>query len=229
MGLSGNTPHSEIWTKHDPNLFVIDFEPIAKTRKMIAAHNSPWPIKIDPLKLRKTVFIIPVALSSTSYLNKLKMHMTDDAPGCSSLLVPTDLKHSEFEYVNVFCLNDFLFFNFQQHKYIDHLKIDAQGMDFEILIGCSKYLKHISYVTAELDRSYEESKNSILKLKIYMLSKGFIKVGNRASIVLSMLYNHKIICSDPIFLILDYFIKIEKIYLPTGLNQNMKYFFTFSN
>lgn len=39
---------------------------------MIAAHNSPWPIKIDPLKLRKTVFIIPVALSSTSYLNKIK-------------------------------------------------------------------------------------------------------------------------------------------------------------
>lgn len=104
----------------------------------------------------------------------------------------------------------FLFFYFQQHKYINHLKIDAQGMDLEILIGCSEYLKHISYVTPELDRSYEESKNSTLKLKIYMLSKDFIKVGNLTSIFLNMLYNNKVNCSDPTFFNLRLFYQNRK-------------------
>jgi FkbM family methyltransferase len=211
VGLSGNAPQSEIWTQHDSKVIVIGFEPIAKNRRMIAAHASPWPIKLDPLKLAKSVFIIPVALSSTSHSKKLIMHITDDDPGCSSLLTPTELKHSTFEYVPVFCLQDFfVFFDFQQHKYIDHVKIDAQGMDFEILIGCKKYLKYISYVTAEVDRSYEKSQNSIFKLKIYMLIRGFIKVGKFNSMILKLFYNHKIICSDPTFFNLRLFFQNRK-------------------
>lgn len=211
VGLSGNAPQSEIWTRLDPKLIVIGFEPIAKNRRMISAYASPWPIKLDPTKLKKVVFIINVALSSTSHSKKSIMHITDDDPGCSSLLNPTELKSSTFEYVPVFCLQDFfIFFDFQKYKYIDHLKIDAQGMDFEILIGCSKYLKYISYVTAEVDRNYEKSKNSIYKLKTYMLIRSFIKVGNLNSKILNMLYNHKIVCSDPTFFNLRLFFQNRK-------------------
>jgi len=200
VGLSGNAPHSEIWTEHDDKLVVIGFEPISKNRKMIETYSSSWPVKLNPIKLRQSVFVIPVALANNAVPKNMKIYITDEDPGCSSLLIPTQLKHTDTEYVPVYKLADFfIFFPFERFKNIDHLKIDAQGMDFEILKGCSSALKHISYVTAEVDKNYKSSKNNHFRLKIYMFGKGFIKVGNLSSIILKVLYNHEIIVSDPTF------------------------------
>jgi FkbM family methyltransferase len=200
VGLSGNAPQSEIWTEHNENLVVFGFEPISRNREMIKTYTSSWPIKLNPLKLGKSVFVIPVALSSNISTENLKMYITDDDPGCSSLLTPKQLKNTECEYVPVYTLADFfLFFPFDKFKYIDHLKIDAQGMDFEILIGCSRYLKYVSYVTAEVDLNYESSKNSIFFLNIYMFSKGFIKINIILLLVLKKLYNHEILVGDPTY------------------------------
>ena len=200
VGLSGNAPQSEIWTEHDENLVVFGFEPVSGNRKMIETYNSSWPIKLNPIKLRKSVFVIPVALSSNRSTNKLKMYITDDDPGCSSLLIPIQIQSTNCEYVPVYRLKDFfVFFPFDEFKYIDHLKIDAQGMDFEIIIGCSEYLKYISYVTAEVDQSYRNSKNSFFLLNIFMFSKGFVKVGKLSNLVLKKLFNHEILVGDPTF------------------------------
>lgn len=200
IGLSGNAPQSEIWTERDKNLLVFGFEPISRNRRMIETCTSSWPIKLNPLKIRKSVFVIPIALSSKRSAKKLKMYITDDDPGCSSLLIPKQLKNTEYEYVPVYRLADFFcFFPFHTFKHIDHLKIDAQGMDFEILIGCSRYLKYISYVTAEIDLNYESSKNSIFFLNIYMFSKGFIRIGKILPLVLKKLYNHEILVGDPTY------------------------------
>ncbi len=211
IGLSGNAPQSEIWTERDKNLLVFGFEPISTNRRMIETCTSSWPIKLNPLKLRKSVFIIPIALSSNSSTKKLKMYITDDDPGCSSLLIPKQLKNTECEYVPVYRLADFFyFFPFRTFKYIDHLKIDAQGMDFEILIGCSGYLKYVSYVTAEVDLNYESSKNSIFFLNIFMFSKGFIKIGKIFSLVLKKLYNHEILVGDPTYFTIRLFYQNRK-------------------
>jgi hypothetical protein len=110
VGLSGNAPQSEIWTQRDPELLVIGFEPLGKNRKMIADFSSPWPIKLDPHKIRKSVFVVPVALSSKRSLKDLKMYITEDDAGSSSLLVPIGLSFKEFEFVPVFSLDDFFSF-----------------------------------------------------------------------------------------------------------------------
>ena len=111
IGLSGNAPQSEVWTERDNNLLVFGFEPISRNRRMIETFTSSWPIKLNPLKLRKSVFVIPVALSSNSSTKKSKMYITDDDPGCSSLLIPKQLKNTEYEYVPVYRLADFFCFS----------------------------------------------------------------------------------------------------------------------
>jgi FkbM family methyltransferase len=200
VGLSGNAPQSEIWTQRDPELLVIGFEPLGKNRKMIADFSSPWPIKLDPHKIRKSVFVVPVALSSKRSLKDLKMYITEDDAGSSSLLVPIGLSFKEFEFVPVFSLDDFFsFFPFSKFRYVDHLKIDAQGMDLEILKGSSKYLKYISYITAEQDQQYEGTKNSKTYLRIYLMSKGFIKVGFLTLILMRKIFKHDISVDDPTY------------------------------
>ena len=200
VGLSGNAPQSEIWTQRDPELLVIGFEPLSKNRKMIANFSSPWPIKLDPQKVRNSVFVVPVALSSKSSIKDLKMYITEEDSGSSSLLVPMGLSFKDFEYVPVFCLDDFLsFFPFSKYRFIDHLKIDAQGMDLEILKGSSKHLKYISYITAEQDQQYEGTKNSKTYLRIFMLRKGFIKVGFFTEMLMKRIFNHDISVDDPTY------------------------------
>ena len=200
VGLSGNAPQAEIWTEHDKDLLVVGFEPLTQNRNMIEQFSSPWPIKLNPDKLGKTVFIIPVALSSKKSDFQMKMHITDGDAGSSSLLVPKGLKHSFFEYVPVYTLENFLcYFPFDKIKNIEHLKIDAQGMDLEILIGAGTYISNFNYITAELDQLYEGTKNSHFLLRFFLLRHGFIKIGFFTTIILKKVFKHHIFVDDPTF------------------------------
>lgn len=79
---------------------------------------------------------MPVALSSKKLGQKLKMKITDKDSGSSSLLDSTDLLQSTWEYVPVSKLDDFIdFFDLERFEFIEYVKIDAQGMDFEVTRG----------------------------------------------------------------------------------------------
>jgi FkbM family methyltransferase len=201
VGLSGDAPQSEIWTQNDPGMVVMGFEPLSKQIRKIENYGSSHPIKLDPSKIGKSVFIFPVALSSKSKTEKQKMHIVDGDAGQSSLLIPKNRSHSTFEFVSVYSLDDFLdLFPFDKFEYIDQLKVDAQGMDLEILRGATRNLSRVMYVTVEIDKDYEGTKNRRSLTVLYMARKGFILVTPLIAKILKKTLNHTIIVKDRTFI-----------------------------
>jgi hypothetical protein len=108
------------------------------------------------------------------------LHVTKDDPGCSSLLRPRTFDVLHTERVNVWTLNDVLdYFPFGRVPVIDHLKIDAQGADFEIIKGASRYLDKFFAITLEVDTDeYKETTNSQADVEHFMRENGFIRAGH---------------------------------------------------
>jgi FkbM family methyltransferase len=200
VGLSGNAPQSKVWIDANPNTLVFGFEPLSINIKMISEGTSTWPIRLNPRDIGRKIFILPVALSSKSLNYKLKMKIADQDSGCSSLLDSANLSQSTWEYVPVFKLDDFIdYIDFTRIKFIEFVKIDAQGMDFEIICGTRKHLKKICFITAEVDLSYIGTRNSSLKLNLFMTLKGFIKIGKVTSYLLQRIFLFTINVDDPTY------------------------------
>lgn len=211
VGLSGNAPQSKVWIDANPNVLVFGFEPLSKNIKMISEGTSTWPVKLNPRDIGKKIFILPVALFSQSLNYKLKMKITDMDSGSSSLLDSINLSQSTSENVSVFKLDDFMaYIDFERVKFIEYLKIDAQGMDYEVIRGAKKYLGKICFVTSEVDLSYINTTNSIFKLNLLMMLRGFIKVGRISSYLLSRIFRFTINVDDPTYLNLRLIHKIHK-------------------
>ena len=179
VGLSVNAPQSQTWISEDPNLFVLGFEPLESNLDSIRNASSQWPIKLSPAFIGNHIALIKTALYSAHLDEGMLLHVTKDDPGCSSLLAPQtfDVLHSE--RVCVWTLNDVLdFFPFDRVPVIDHLKIDAQGADFEIIKGASRFLDKFFAITLEVDTTeYKETTNSQNDVERFMMKNGFIKAG----------------------------------------------------
>jgi len=211
VGLSGNAPQSKVWIDANPNTLIFGFEPLSMNIKMISEATSPWPVKLNPGDIGRNIFIIPVALSSKTLGHKLKMKITDKDSGSSSLLDSTDLLQSTFEYVPVFKLDDFIdFIDVDRFGFIEYLKIDAQGMDFEVILGAKKHLDKILFVTAEMDLTYFGTRNNSLKLNYFMTLRGFWKLGKISSYLLQRVFKLKINVDDPTYVNLRLLHKINK-------------------
>lgn len=211
VGLSGNAPQSKVWIDANPNVLILGFEPLSMNIKMISEATSPWPVKLDPGCVGRNMFIIPVALSSKTLDHKLKMKITDKDSGSSSLLDSTDLIQSTWEYVPVFKLDNFIeFIDFERFEYIEHVKIDAQGMDFEVIRGAKKYLDKIFFITAEMDLTYFETKNNSLALRYFMTLRGFWKLGKISSFLLRKIFQVQINVDDPTYINLRLLHQINK-------------------
>lgn len=211
IGLSGNAPQSKVWIDENPNTLIFGFEPLSMNIKMISEATSTWTVKLDPKDIGRNIFIIPVALSSKTLGHKLKMKITDKDSGSSSLLDSTDLLQSTWEYVPVFKLDDFLdFIDLERCEFIEHVKIDAQGMDFEVILGAEKFLDKICFITAEMDLNYFGTKNNSLKLSSFMTLRGFLKLGKISSYILRRVFQLKINVDDPTYVNLRLLHKINK-------------------
>ena len=183
VGLSVNAPQSAIWLNREPNLFVYGFEPVARNREAIFSGNHQWPTKLNPALIGERIEIIPCALGQKSIAGGLRMFITKTDPGCSSLLEPIGMEIDYMETVPVFSLGDFLsYFPFQRIRQIEHLKIDVQGADFDVLLGTREFLKKIMAITIEIDTSnYVATRNSSLGIGFYLLKRGFLRIRHRAS------------------------------------------------
>jgi hypothetical protein len=139
------------------------------------------------------------------------MKITDKDSGSSSLLDSTDLIQSTWEYVPVFKLDNFIeFIDFERFEYIEHVKIDAQGMDFEVIRGAKKYLDKIFFITAEMDLTYFETKNNSLALRYFMTLRGFWKLGKISSFLLRKIFQVQINVDDPTYINLRLLHQINK-------------------
>jgi len=178
IGLSVNAPQSQIWIEADPQLFVLGFEPLKTNLDQIRSGSSSWSVKLSPKYVGSRMALLQTALYSKHITEGMLMYVTEADPGCSSLLEPKSFKVDHAEQVPVWTLNDILdYFPFDRFPIIDHVKIDAQGADFEILKGASNYLDKIFAITLELDTSeYQNSTNSQELVEEFMHNHNFTRV-----------------------------------------------------
>lgn len=175
IGLSVNAPQSQIWLENDDLLFVIGVEPLGSNIESIKNRDTNWPISLDPAFLRKRMFIIPTALSDIKTKEGLTFYVTENDPGCSSLLKPKNFSILRTETVPVWTLRDLLdCIPTDLVPVIDHVKIDTQGSDLKILLGAGESLNRVFALTVEIDgQEYEGASNSLEAIKEYLKTFGF--------------------------------------------------------
>lgn len=194
IGLSYNVPQSQIWLENDPHTFVFGFEPNPDCISIIQAGNIEkkdpchgTPIKEEYRKNRFALF--PVALANVDEPTKMDFYQMANDCGTSSLFRPTD--HSigpvkTMVQVPVYSLKHFFGALTEQNiwdrfPHIDYIKIDAQGADYQILVGAGDYLKErVVYITAEPEyMSYENCvENNAGNITQYLESQNFERINH---------------------------------------------------
>lgn len=186
IGLSYNAPQSHNWLSNEPNLMVIGFEPNPDSvqciqkgniQKRDPGHGEPLNQKyIDEGRFQ----LIPKALSNNVEPETMKFYVNSKDCGTSSLFQHDEKylgpiqKVIDVPVVNLKSFFDD--FDWERFKYIDYVKIDAQGSDLNILKGAGDYLKErVVFVTAEPDGNQYIGANECNAKNImnYMKSQGF--------------------------------------------------------
>jgi FkbM family methyltransferase len=179
VGLSYHAPSTDLWIEKDPNLFVLGFEPNIYNLKRIYSDfhlrsHPPDFRKLPHHLINKEAVIIPYALGNENKF--VRFYCTKEDPGCSSLYEPHTLQVLDILEVPCYRLDTFLEnFDWNRFPYIDALKIDAQGHDFEILQGCGTILEKICYVFIEItsENLYKDCDDKWPQIKSLLFSKGF--------------------------------------------------------
>ena len=191
IGLSYSAPQSQIWLSKEPNLMVFGFEPNPESVKCIQDgniqkrhHSHGEPLEQKFINERR-IHLIPVALSNVEKKEEMSFYINSNDCGTSSLF-----KHDENylgpikETINVPVINLKMFFDefpWDRFEYIDYIKIDAQGSDFNILKGAGDYLREkVVFVTAEPDGNQYIGANECNATNItnYMTSQNFIRINH---------------------------------------------------
>ena len=214
VGLSSNAPQSEVWLDGNSGLLVFGFEPVSGNVENLIRGSSDWKIKLNPERIGKTFYLMHCALGSKSMTGPREMYVTEEDAGRSSLLKPMNFSIGYKEVVDVFTLSDFLsYFPFNSISIIDHLKIDVQGADFEVLKGASVFLRKIVVVTVEVDQEdYENTSNNFKMIRLYMLMHGHIYLRNppKWNLLFNRLgLNIRIETHDPTFLNIRHLFKFK--------------------
>lgn len=180
IGLSENAPQSQRWLEKEKDLLIFGFEPNPKNIEKIRSRDSEWSVTLHPKFINERVFLIECALSDVQQMQLIDFYCTSEDPGCSSLLKPKEFEVGAVVQVQVWSLNHFLkFFPFHKIPYIEFIKTDCQGVDIDVVRGCSEYLDRIAIFTCEADDTrYINSKNTIEALDNIFSQHGFIRYKN---------------------------------------------------
>lgn len=186
VGLSMNAPHPEIWLSNEEGLLVIGFEPSSLCHDSFINKNEEMSKKypgytfINTKRLFKTFFPLKCALSNKEP-HYQKFYNTGNDLGCSSLYKPVSFPIINIEEVPVITLKDFFdIFPWDQISYIDQLKIDAQGSDYEILLGAGDCLNRIVYITVENTvGGHYEKEDDYYKFEGYLKNFNFKKIDDQ--------------------------------------------------
>jgi len=192
-GLAFNAPQTAQWLADDDDLIVIGFEPVSSNVKILKSgiREDPKIKYVETKDINTRFFIVEAALGE--FTKRQNIHVTKIDPGCSSLLNPIDFEVERIEAVSVIKLNDFLkYFPFERVEYIEHLKTDCQGTDFDALLGAREYLDRIAAVTCEVESlSYANSRNTFDNVAKLLNDCGFIPVNNSPQIITNVSKNFR--------------------------------------
>jgi FkbM family methyltransferase len=184
IGLAYNAPHSQYWLTNEPDTLVFGFECNPHAVNSIC---SPFNRKLSPengdvLEFRyinTRAYIIPVALGSEKR-EAMKFYVTDGDGGNSSFFQPsqseTRFHLKEIIDVPVFTLSEFFELLPDSIKYIDYIKIDAQGADLDIIKGAGDWItQKVVFITAESEtgNSYVGTTCDEKTVKDYMKTRQF--------------------------------------------------------
>lgn len=179
VGMSHTGPNAIEWIRRDPHLLVVGVEPIQ------SEVDSFWLFAktLNNFKLiEKQLIILPIALSDKDGFQKI--NITKGYLGTSSLLIPKRLEVEARVEVPTATLGSLLdCLDLEKFGKIDHLKLDCQGMDLEILRNGGPKIVKIAAITAEAhDGQYRGASNTESELARFLSSYGF-KFVNRRSLV----------------------------------------------
>jgi FkbM family methyltransferase len=211
IGLSYNAPQSNDWLSNEPNLLVFGFEPNPESVQNILkknivkrdiCHGEPLRNEFIDTRFR----LIPFALGNVSEPTTSDFYSMINDTGTSSLYKPLDILGpvKSIIKVPVFSLKHFFnLFPWDRFEYIDYIKIDAQGADFDIIKSAGDYLKDkVVFITAEPETiSYNGCQHNTTENMIeYLKEQNFEKI------------NHPNTC-DPTFLNNKFKDLYNKIYI----------------
>jgi FkbM family methyltransferase len=182
VGLGEWNAFSSKWLEVEKDLFVIMFEPnidsITKSVEIMQYYHVGE-------NNNSLYHIIPIALSNVETPTELDFYKMQKDAGTSSLYKPIDESLGlvkEKTMVNVFSLKHFFdLFDWNRFEYIEYIKIDAQGADFDIIKGSGNYLEEkVVYITAEPEsKQYENClHNTEENMESYLTQHNFIKINH---------------------------------------------------
>lgn len=183
VGLSYSASNSIEWIRRDPELMVIGLEPVPESVLRLRTHIEEQP---DSEQIRKQLYILPVALGLEP--KEAKFYVTDKDASSSSLLEPSSFSVAQTITVPVFTLGQ-LIESIPIHHFgrVDHLKLDCQGFDLDIIQSASEAISHIAIVTAEAEqKQYLNSRNDVESLEEHMISMGFVFFNRRSKMRVSV-------------------------------------------
>lgn len=212
VGLSYGAPFSNMWLDKEKDLFIFGFEPNPDCLAILNAGNiqNQQPFHPESIKdeyLEKYINIIPVALANVAEPTTMPFYSMEKDCGCSSLLEPIDPMIGPVKKVvdvPVYSLKHFFdAFDWTRFEYIEYIKIDAQGSDFDIIQSAGDYLKErVVYITAEPEMWQYRSctHNSVENMRNYLETQNFIQIQHPN-------------CQDPTFINQKFMHLKDEIYL----------------
>tara|TARA_R110000796_G_scaffold129880_1_gene245565 strand:- start:3632 stop:4468 length:837 start_codon:yes stop_codon:yes gene_type:complete len=203
VGLAGEAPNSAIWLNETTDRFVIGIEPIAYHWKMLknletANSKREYPKNFRFIQLDKGIIefnrqeiskidsrfsglhcAIDDVSGKQNFKNFYQMDRNEGASGSSSLLKPSE-HHPHFIEniieVPVISLEYLLeFVDWNRFPFIEHIKTDCEGKDYDVVRSIGKHLDKILYITSEMANNthhwYEScSQEEFIK---WMYNRGF--------------------------------------------------------
>jgi FkbM family methyltransferase len=160
----------------------LGFEPNVFNLKRI---HSDFHLKSHPPEFRKLpheyinkeAVIVPFALGDETKF--LPFYCTKEDPGCSSIYEPRTLEVLAKTEVPCYRLDTFLkSFDWTRFPYIDGMKVDVQGHDYEVLLGAEEIIGKICYIFIEItsENLYKECPEKYNLMKSYLETNGFTQV-----------------------------------------------------
>jgi FkbM family methyltransferase len=201
IGMSKEGIQPATWFRQEPNLFVYGFEPHPNNLKRLYACDCYVSDKRSLVpEMHNRLEIIPMALANVSEKTTMDFHIPNLDDGCSSLLKahPDNKMYNGVKdviKVNVISLAMFFeTFDFKKFPYIDYIKLDAQGLDLDIVKSGIETIKNrVVWLTMEPDGGYYDE--SAIDPQNRCIRENLIRYMNDNDFVL---FNHPN-TSDPTF------------------------------
>ena len=204
IGLAGDAPNSARWLMSDPHVFVIGIEPLEYHHKHLYELGSPegteevfchptWPIvqlkhnavlhnREKVCDISDRFILLKTAINKVDSFGKQKFYVNkveEGETGSSTLskAVSDKRPHLLDKVIDVnICSLEYILdlLPLQGFKYIEHIKTDCEGMDFQVIQSIGDKIEKALFVTCEISHVCNPEELLNLPLVRHMLKHRFV-------------------------------------------------------